>query len=199
MIRSSLRSFLFSRLKQPRFFRLSWYFMCSRPWSIVVTICCTLWYICVPLVHGSPKWDAVLHMLSYKCQMEGGGGNHFTCCLRFYPMFFCFYLLQGHTAHWCWTCPPGPMGPYLWSCFPASWPLACATVWVIPSRLQGFVFAELREISRSSFLQSVKSPQTAALWHVDYFSPVGYHLQSSWLESMLLHRLLIEMLNTYWP
>lgn len=136
MIRSSLRSFLFSRLKRPSFFGLCWYFMCSRPWSIVVAICCARWYICVPLVHGSPKWDAVLHMLSYKCQIEVGG-NHFACCLCFYPVFFCFYLL--HTARLCWTCPPGPMGPFPWSCFPASWPLACATMWVIPSHLQGFI------------------------------------------------------------
>lgn len=150
-----------------------------------------LWLVCVPLVYGSPKWDAVLHMLSCKCQIERKKSLPLTCCLCFSPVFCCFYLLQRCTAHLCSICPPGPMGPYLWSCFPPGWPLARATVWVIPSHVQGFAFVELWEISASSFLLSVKSSQKAALQRIGDFSPIWYHLRNCWLESMHLPRLLI--------
>lgn len=33
-------------------------------------------------------------------------------------------------------CPPAPMDPYLWSCCPAAWPLACASMQIIPPCVQ---------------------------------------------------------------
>lgn len=54
-----------------------------------------------------------------------------------------------------------------------------STVQIIPFHVQGFSFAEFQEISASSFLQSLKSPQTAALpSSVLTFPPVRYHLQN---------------------
>lgn len=151
--------------------------MCSRPWSVMVAICCTHSDMSVSLLYmGAPSETQYSICCLTSAKQRRKKSLFLTCCLCFCPIFGCFYLLQVACAQLV----------HLWSCFPAGWPLACATVWIIPSHVQNFVFAELWEISGSSFFQSVKSSQMAALQRIDIFSPVWYHLQNCWLESMLL-------------
>jgi len=52
-------------------------------------------------------------------------------------------LLQGHVSASWFTCPPGPPGPSLGSCFPA-----CAGTGVIPAQARdvAFPFVELHEV-----------------------------------------------------
>lgn len=77
-------------------------------------------------------------------------------------------------------------------------------MWVIPSHVQGFAFSELWEISASSFLQSVKSSQMAALQRIG-FSPFSLLLSSkvSSVKLLIGVHAFAQVVNInvkhYWP
>lgn len=68
--------------------------------------------------------------------------NHFSWQLLYAFVQYLVVYICCSGAHLPSICPPAPTDPYLWSlylwsCFPAAWPLAHARVQIIPPHAQG--------------------------------------------------------------